>query len=203
VLDVERGQLADIRPRFWQTDTAVAKNSWGYTEGQDYKTADSIVDDLVDIVSKNGALLLNIGPKPDGTIPEPEQRLLREIGAWLGRNGEAIYGTRPWRVYGEGTTAVVEGSFNDTKRQPFTGRDVRFTTKGDVLYAIALAWPGETFTVASLGSKAPSARRIASVELLGSTSRLAWTQGADGLRVEMPKARTDDYAYAFRVRFAP
>jgi alpha-L-fucosidase len=202
VLDVERGQLADIRAEFWQTDTAVSKNSWGYIEGQDYKTADSIVDDLVDIVSKNGALLLNIGPRPDGTIPEPEQRLLREIGAWLKANGEAVYGTRPWRVYGEGTTAVVEGSFNDTKRQAFTGRDVRFTTKGDVLYAIALAWPGDALTVKTLASGAPFARRISSVELVGNRARLKWTQTAEGLRVEMPVVRSDDYAYAFRIRFA-
>ncbi|MBA3440266.1 MAG: alpha-L-fucosidase [Pyrinomonadaceae bacterium] len=135
----QRGQLAGIRQEFWQTDTAVSKNSWGCIEGQDYKTVDSIVDDLIDIVSKNGALLLNIGPKPDGTIPEIEQRMLREIGNWLKINGEAIYGTRPWRMYGEGPTAIVEGAFNDTKRQPFTGRDIRFTTKGDDLYAVALA----------------------------------------------------------------
>jgi alpha-L-fucosidase len=202
VLDVERGQLADIRAEFWQTDTSVSKNSWGYVEGQDYKSADSIVDDLVDIVSKNGALLLNIGPRPDGTIPEPEQRTLREIGRWLAENGEAIYGTRPWQVYGEGTTEVVAGSFNDTKRQPFTGRDVRFTTKGDDLYAIALAWPGEALVVRSLGTAAPAARRVAAVELVGSAARLTWSQTADGLRVEMPKVRTDDYAYVFRVRFA-
>jgi len=122
VLDIERGQLAVIRPYFWQTDTSVSKNSWGYVKNQDYKTVDSLVDDLVDIVSKNGALLLNIGPKPDGTIPEPEQEMLLEIGRWLKVNGASIYGTRPWRVYGEGPTRVVEGPFGDTKRKPFTGR---------------------------------------------------------------------------------
>jgi alpha-L-fucosidase len=201
VLDIERGQLAGIRQEFWQTDTAVAKNSWGYTEGQDYKTSDSIVDDLVDIVSKNGALLLNIGPRPDGTIPEPEQRMLREIGGWLKVNGEAIYGTRPWRVFGEGPTAVVEGAFNDTKRQPFTGQDFRFTTKGGDLYVIALAWPGDELRVKSLGTSSPAtAGAIKSVELLGNKGALKWSQTAEGLVVTMPKAETDRYAYAFRVR---
>ena len=109
--------MKDIRPFFWQNDTSISKNSWGYVADQDYKTAASLIGDLVDIVSKNGALLLNIGPRPDGTIPEPEQEILLEIGRWLAQNGEAIYGTRPWNVYGEGPTEVPEGSFTDTKRQ--------------------------------------------------------------------------------------
>ena len=116
VLDIERGQLAAIRPLFWQTDTSVSKNSWGHVADQQYKTVDSIVDDLVDIVSKNGSLLLNIGPRADGTIPEPEQEMLRQIGRWLDVNGEAIYGTRPWAIFGEGPTTVVEGPFGDEKR---------------------------------------------------------------------------------------
>jgi alpha-L-fucosidase len=116
VLDLERGQLADIRPLFWQNDTSVAKNSWGYTEGNDYKTAASLIGDLVDVVSKNGALLLNIGPRADGTIPREDQDLLLEIGKWLSVNGDAIYGTRPWKVFGEGPTQVTEGAFTDTQR---------------------------------------------------------------------------------------
>ena len=109
--------------------------------GRDLGTSAQVIQMLIDIVSKNGALLLNIGPRPDGTIPEPEQEILRGIGRWLKTNGEAIYGTRPWAVYGEGPTEVVGGSFNDTKRQAFTGQDIRFTTKPGALYAIALAPP--------------------------------------------------------------
>ncbi|MDZ4716886.1 MAG: alpha-L-fucosidase, partial [Roseiflexaceae bacterium] len=154
VFDIERGQVSDIYPHFWQNDTSVAKNSWGYSKNQDYKTVDSLVDDLVDVVSKNGALLLNVGPRPDGTIPEEEQQMLLEIGEWLALNGEAIYGTRPWKVFGEGPTQVSEGAFTDTKRAPFTGQDIRFTAKGADFYATMLAWPGEQVTIHSLAASA-------------------------------------------------
>jgi alpha-L-fucosidase len=203
VLDIERGQLAGMRPLFWQTDTSVSRNSWGYIEGQDYKTVDSIVDDLVDIVSKNGALLLNIGPKPDGTIPEPEEQMLREIGQWLTVNGEAIYGTRPWSVFGEGPTAVVEGPFADTKRGSFTAADIRFTTRGTDLYAIALAWPaGDTVHIRTLASgSAQVPGEIASVGLLGSKTDVRWRRDAEGLHVELPDGRPTPVppAVAFKI----
>jgi alpha-L-fucosidase len=203
VLDIERGQLAGMRPLFWQTDTSVSKNSWGYIKGQDYKTVDSLIDDLVDIVSKNGALLLNIGPRPDGTIPEPEEKMLREIGAWLTVNGEAIYGTRPWSVFGEGPTAVVEGPFADTKRGSFTAADIRFTKKGADLYAIALAWPaGDTVhikTLASASRHLPG--EIASVALLGSTTGARWRRDAEGLHIDLPGGRPPSMppAVAFKI----
>jgi alpha-L-fucosidase len=187
VLDVERGQLTDIRPDFWQTDTSVAKTSWGYVENHDYKTATSIVHDLCDIVSKNGALLLNVGPRPDGTIPEPEVAILREIGDWLAVNGEAIYGTRPWKVFGEGPTEVVGGSFNDTKRSAFTSADVRFTAKRDVVYAIVLGAPRGEVTIQSFSSNLRLYnRRVDRVRLLGSNESLAFQRDAAGLRVSLP-----------------
>ena len=194
VFDVERGQLAGIRPEFWQTDTSVSKNSWGYVHNQDYRTADSLIDDLVDIVSKNGALLLNIGPRPDGTIPEPEQVLLREIGRWLSVNGEAIYGTRPWTTFGEGPTEVVAGSFSDTKRAAFTGQDIRFTRKGDTLYAIALAWPGEQVTIKALGGRG----EVEAVTLLGHQGALEWSRNEDGLTVRLPAEPPCDHAFALK-----
>ena len=203
VLDIERGQLSGIRPLFWQTDTSVSKNSWGYIANQDYKTTDSIIDDLVDIVSKNGALLLNIGPKPDGTIPEPEEKMLRELGRWLSVNGEAIYGTRPWTVFGEGPTAVVEGPFADTKRGAFTAADIRFTTKNGVLYALALAWPSShTVDIKTLAKGSPALTpEIASVELLGEAGKTEWTQDGSGLHIRLgavPPA--PPAAVAFRIR---
>ncbi len=201
VFDVERGQLEDIRSEFWQTDTAVAKHSWCYTQNNEYKTADSLIDDLVDIVSKNGALLLNIGPRADGTVPEEDERLLREIGAWLRVNGEAIYGTRPWKTFGEGPTKVLDGAFSDTKREPFTGQDIRFTTKGDVLYAIALAWPGERIVIESLKSAATvGSSDVLQVRLLGHDEALEFTRDERGLTIELPAQAPCEHAFAFEIR---
>jgi alpha-L-fucosidase len=201
VLDIERGQLANLRPLFWQTDTSVSKTSWGYVSNHEYKTVDSIVDDLVDIVSKNGSLLLNIGPKPDGTIAEPEEAMLREIGQWLAVNGEAIYGTRPFTVYGEGPTAVVEGPFADEKRKPFTAEDVRFTTKGGTLYAIVLDWPASgRVTIRSLARKSPQWKgEIASVDLVGAKAGVKWTRDDAGLQVDLPASRPTPHAFALRI----
>ncbi len=200
VLDLERGQLADTRALFWQNDTSVSKNSWGYVVNQDYKTVESIVGDLVDIVSKNGALLLNIGPRSDGTIPEPEEKMLLEVGQWLAVNGEAIYETRPWKVYGEGPTQVESGMFADTKRAPFTGCDIRFTTKGDVLYATLLAWPGTEARIESLGANLRLYNdEIASVQLLGCDTPIQWSRDEGGLKVQLPAHKPCEHAYVLKI----
>jgi alpha-L-fucosidase len=201
VLDIERGKLDQMRPLFWQTDTSVSIKSWGYIEHDEFRSAASLVDDLVDIVSKNGCLLLNIGPRSDGTIPEQAQKILLEIGRWLSVNGEAIYGTRPWKIYGEGPTKVVGGSFKDTASKPFTGEDIRFTTKGTTLYAIALAWPENgKLTVKSLATGSPhTTGEINSVQLLGSKTQLNWTRDAKGLTVALPSEKPGDYAFALKI----
>ncbi len=199
VLDIERGRLKDIRPMVWQTDTSISKKSWGYIEDDEFKSPNDLVDVLVDIVSKNGCLLLNIGPKADGTIPEEARRILLEIGAWLERNGEAIYGTRPWKIFGEGPTTIEEGAFSERKDKPYTARDIRFTTRGDTLYVIALDWPGEKMIVQSLGAGSPlESRQIREIRRVGSEESLPFQQTAAGLVVELPK-KTGDYAYAFRI----
>src|ERR1700722_16912654 len=201
VLDIERGQLPEGRPLFWQTDTSISVKSWGYIENDQFKTADSIVDQLVDISSKNGALLLNIGPRPDGTIPEQAQSILLDIGKWLAVKGDSIYGTRPWKVFGEGPTQGGGGSFKDTDPKPFTGKDIRFTTKGNTLYAIALAWPDNgKLVVKSLRAGSPNvAREIKSVQLLGYQGKLKFVRAADGLTVDLPAQKPNDYAYAFKI----
>jgi alpha-L-fucosidase len=201
VLDIERGQLPGIRKLYWQTDTSISNKSWGYIENDTFKTPEFVVHQLVDIVSKNGNLLINIGPRSDGTIPEPVQHVLLDVGAWLDVNGEAIYGTRPWRVYGEGPTQVEAGQFHDTDTKPYTAEDFRFTTKGDTLYAIELGWPqtGEV-TIHSLGSQV-GAEKVRSVALLGSSAKISFDQQADGLHLKLPVEPAGKIAYAFKVQF--
>jgi alpha-L-fucosidase len=198
VWDVERGQLDRPRALAWQTDTSISDKSWGYIENDTYKSPESLIWQLVDIVSKNGNLLLNIGPRSDGTIPEQAENVLRQIGAWLRTNGEAIYGTRPWRFSGEGPTKVVGGAFHDTATQPFTAEDIRFTTKGKFVYAVALGWPKDAHLL--IHSISPSnGLTVKEVQLLGSDAKIKWSQEADGLHLQLPAQAAGQYAYAFRL----
>ncbi len=207
VFDVERGGFAGIKPYFWQNDTAVAKNSWCHItdnaegKGLDYKTPADLIGDLVDVVSKNGALLLNIGPRADGSIPDEDRRILLEIGKWLETNGESVYGTRPWKVYGEGPTGVVEGTFNDDKRKPFTNRDLRFTCKGSsAIYATVLAKPGRELLIRSLGSDLKLLEtEVSKVSLLGCKQPLKFSRLPEGLKVELPASLKGEHAWTFKI----
>jgi alpha-L-fucosidase len=156
-------------------------------------------------VSKNGNLLLNIPLRGDGTIDADEERFLSEMGRWMRVNGEAIFGTRPWKVYGEGPASDAPAppftTFNERVLRPLTARDVRFTTKGNDLYAIACGWPeGETLTIKSLAAHSPLlARKMADVHLLGHTGSLRWSQDENGLTIHLPPQKPGDYAYAFKI----
>jgi alpha-L-fucosidase len=198
--DIERGKLNNIRDDYWQTDTSVSYKSWCYVEDDEFKTVTTVVHDLVDIVSKNGNLLLNLGPKPDGTIPDQAAKILLGLGEWLNVNGEAIYGTRHWHTFGEGSTTVGEGHMREREDKPFTADDIRFTAKGNALYAICLGWPGESVTIRSLGSGSPiSADRIDHILMLGSDEPLSWTQSGEGLQVNTPAQKPCDHAFAFKI----
>jgi alpha-L-fucosidase len=201
VPDIERGQLGDIRPLYWQTDTSVSNKSWGYIKDDTFKSPQFIVHQLIDIVSKNGNLLMNIGPRSDGTIPEAVQQVLLDVGAWLNVNGEAIYGTRPWRTYGEGPTKPTVGSFHDTDITNYTAEDFRFTTKGDVLYAIGLGWPTKGEAVIRSLALTLGSGQVRSVALLGSDAKLQFEQRAEGLHVQLPAQPPAKYAYVLRVTF--
>lgn len=203
VLDKERSKMAEIREPFWQTDTAVSSSSWGYTKDQKYKTPDRLVDDLIDIVSKNGCLLLNVGPRSDGTIPSEDQEILRSIGQWLKINGEAIYGTTHWVTFGEGPTAVSTEHVSEAKDKPFTEADIRFTTRNDVLYALGLKWPSDnSVKIKSLGISSDHIEtKIKSVSMLGVSQPLTWFQSEKELLVDLPEEHPSDYAYALKIQF--
>lgn len=188
VLDIERGKLDALRLRPWQSDTSVSIKSWGYVKHDTYRTATSLLCDLVDIVSKNGNLLLNVGPRSDGTIPEEASKVLLEMGDWLQTNGEAVYATRPWVLYGEGVTDTGTGEKKEVANRVFSPSDIRFTAKGKTLFAIGLAYaPGNTVLLKTLYRGTPYLAPVGSVRLLGSQKPVTWHQTPDGLAVTLPE----------------
>ena len=190
-VDIERGQFADCKPYYWQTDTACAYNSWGYTEHNYFRDPYSLICDFVDIVSKNGNLLLNVGPKSDGTITEEETNILLTIGKWLSVNGEAIYGSRPWRISAEGPTVIPEGQFTDGGKKEFTSNDIRYTTRGGSIYAFVMKYPeNEEVALPALADRDASSKPyfhgiIKKVNVLGfDDAKLEWRRDGEALRIK-------------------
>lgn len=201
VLDLERARLSGMSERFYQTDTSVSFSSWGYVTNHRYKPVGLIVANFVDVVSKNGCLLLNIGPKADGTIPEEEAAMLRDLGGWLRINGEAIYGSRPWKIYGEGPTQTVEGHLSEERNQPLGAQDIRYTTQGETVYATALGLAEEEWRITTLGANSEhlEGAAISGVTLLGYDGDLEWRQDNDALVIQSPGEDAGQYAYVFKL----
>jgi len=199
--DFERGMRESIEPAHFQTDTSISNWSWGYLEHDEFKSPEFVVHQLIDIVSKNGNLLLNIGPRPDGTIPDEVRNTLLEVGGWLKQNGEAIYDTTPWKIYGEGPTKVQAGFGNDKNTKPYTAEDFRFTQKAKKIFAIQMAAPTDGRAIIhALGSEHEGkGLKITNVKLLGSSTKVDWKQTADGLELTLPGAAPGKYAYAYRI----
>ena len=189
VLDRERGVLAGISPAPWQTDTCIGE--WHYRRGITYKPAKKVVDLLVDIVSKNGNLLLNFPLPNSGKLDAEEMQTLDGITAWMAVNSEGIYATKPWAIYGEGPSTKVEaggGNFNEGKKPDMGAGDIRYTTKGSAIYAFVQGWPGTEMTLPALGT-ASAPTKVHAVSMLGGPDALKFKQEAPGLRVTMPNQK--------------
>jgi alpha-L-fucosidase len=203
VLDMERGLVDKIWPEPWQTDTCIGH--WHYDRGIQYKTPKMIVDMLVDIVSRNGNLLLNFPLPGSGELDAQEMQVLESITSWMGVNAEGIHGTRPWKISGEGPSLAAPPSsaaFNERNRKDLTAEDVRFTSKGRNLYAFVMGW-ARSARVKSLGAASElEPGKIRHVELLGHRAKLAWSQDADALKVQMPPDKPSDHAVALKISFS-
>jgi alpha-L-fucosidase len=208
VWDIERGQANDIQPLPWQTDTCIG--NWHYDRGlyerNGYKTSKTVIQTLVDIVSKNGNLMLNIPVRGDGSIDEKERKIVEEIGVWMKVNSESIYGTRPWKIFGEGpaqqgAAQLNAQGFNEGKGKPFTHEDIRFATKANVLYATAMGWPQNgTLLIKSLASQSPyHISNIQKVELLGMNEPLSFEHTQQGLLIKLPQQNVNQPAYVFKI----
>jgi len=194
VQDVERMVLNGIKNAPWQTDTSVG--DWFHRDADKYKTPAEVVHLLADIVSKNGNLLINFTQKPDGTLDEGSEKVLDELAIWMPIHGEAIYGTRPWQIFGEGP-AVDLLAVKPKAKPVYTAEDIRFTTKGESLYAIALGWPEDSKLV--VRSLALPAGKISDVTLLGFNGKLDWQQTSEGLAVTLPAKKVCDYSAVLKI----
>ena len=196
--DVERGALTGISPVYWQTDTAIGKCSWGYRADNKYKSSRQIICDLVDIVSKNGNLLINIGPKADGTITDEETKVLLDMGEWLSINGEGIYGTTYWKRFGEGEVNAQEGFFKDGDEKAFTSGDFRFTYKNCYLYAFQMR-PSKNVEIKTLKKLSSSDCIIESVELLGSDEKIDFVRDEEALKINIKGEFKNDLPICFKI----
>lgn len=208
IWDIERGQSNQIEPLPWQTDTCIG--GWHYDrriyDNKGYKSAKTVIHTLADIVSKNGNLLLNIPVRGDGTIDSEERAVVEGIGAWVQVNSEAIYDTRPWKVFGEGpaiesAAPISAQGFNEGKGKPFGAEDFRFTTKGKTLYATMLGWPEGNTTLIKKLAASDQAGRISQVSLLGN-DKLNFEQTASGLKIQLPEQAPGKDAFVFKIEGA-
>jgi alpha-L-fucosidase len=194
--DLERGVMPRINPDPWQTDTSIG--DWYYNRDWKFRPVSWTIHMLADIVSKNGNLLLNVVQRPDGSLDPEVEQALEQLADWIAVHGEAIYETRPWLVYGEGRVRAKGGHFKEDFA--YTAQDIRFTTKGAILYAVALGWPADgRLVVRSLAKPADGGSAITAVSLLGFDGKVEWTQTAEGLVVSLPGKKVSEYTCALKI----
>ncbi len=197
VEDLERGIMPRIEPNPWQTDTSIG--DWFYNRHWKYQPVSWVIDMLVDNVSKNGNLLLNVVLRPDGSLDPEAETMLEQLAAWTAVHGEGIYGSRPWLVYGESAIKVKGGSFKEDFK--YNAREIRFTTQGATLYAFAMGWPDDGKILIRSLAKPPGqdVNHISRINLLGYDGMLEWTQTADGLSVTLPARKVSEFTAALRI----
>ncbi len=202
VEDLERGVKDTINKFPWQTDTSIG--DWYYRTGQKYKSSTEVIQMLTDIVSKNGNLLINVVQTPEGDLEPDMLKILDGIGKWTAVNGEGIYGTRPWKVYGEkplNAKVVKSGNFNE-EQVKYSAQDIRFTQKGEVLYAFCLGAPVADIKISSLGKNSKyTTKAVESITLLGSDEKLNWKQEASDLVISKPAKLPDWQVVTFKIQF--
>ena len=210
VVDFEKGRLDTVTEYAWLTDDTISAGSWtttgswSYTDELDIKPAKELLHTLIDIVSKNGNLLLNISPTPEGVIPDAQRESLLGMGTWLRANGEAIYGTRPFTTYGEGPKRLTSSGHFVEMSGEYTSENIRFTTKGRTIFAIQLGWPGSQKRIAikSLGRKQLGTRGIKSISVLDSPEEISWSLEEDVLYVTSPLVAPNEMAICYRIETA-
>ncbi len=203
--DLEKSRKNELEKKSWMTDETVSTGSWCYTQDLRIKPAADVLHVLIDIVSKNGVLLLNISPKADGTIPADQQEVLLKMGQWLKQNGEAIYGSRPWYTFGEGPTKEPEGHFKNHAaflKIKYSAKDIRYTTNDGNIYATILGRPGahkELLLKAFSKEEWKDAKTIKNVTMVGSEEKIIYEQSEAGLKVTTPPNATDEMAVVFKI----
>ena len=199
---LEKSRKQEIEPKLWTTEETISTDSWCYTEDMELRKSKDLINVLIDVVSKNGIFILNVSPRADGIIPQEQKDILLEIGDWLKVNGEAIYATRPWHIWGEGPTSQPEGDFENHKefmKLKYSADDIRYTAKGNVVYAMTLGTPeaGKKILLKGFANNSHS-DKVKKVSVLGTNQIIEWKQTIDGLQVKVP-ILSGDVAVAFKI----
>lgn len=203
--DLEKSRKNKLEEKSWMTDETVSTGSWCYTQDLKIKPTADVLHVLIDIVSKNGVLLLNISPKADGTIPDDQKEVLLKMGEWLEKYGEAIYGSRPWYTFGEGPTKEPEGHFSNHReflKIKYSAKDVRYTTQNETIYATILGWPGNNSEVLLESFSKENwieSREIKNVSLLGCEEEIDFDLTNQGLKITTPGKAVDEMAVVFKI----